>query len=209
MSNLKPCPFCGADPMIHDIEPHLHRLALAGEHAMPPHPGSTVIECGCGAGLIDESREVVIERWNRRAAASALPVPAEPPLDVAAWEYSVAHADGTRRWIPCGDAAVTRLKSSGKYVVRSRTPTSEVEKNAAPEPSDATLDAMVEKSWGRFENELHRSHDKIVEMAGEVARRFEAHMGHGTWTDPAYRQDASTWTAAWNAALAAQKEDGE
>lgn len=43
-----------------------------------------------------------------------------PPLDVAAWEYSVAHADGTRNWVPCGDAAVARLQVDSAYVVRRR-----------------------------------------------------------------------------------------
>ena len=61
MPELKPCPFCGGEPTIYDIEPHKH--AFCG---MPDHTGSTVIECGCGCGLIDEKHDAVIERWNRR-----------------------------------------------------------------------------------------------------------------------------------------------
>lgn len=35
---------------------------------MPDHPGSFTIECDpCGAGLIDDDKETVIARWNRRA----------------------------------------------------------------------------------------------------------------------------------------------
>ena len=67
MLDLKPCPFCGGEPMIYDIEPHKHHLVK-----LPDYPGSTVIECGCGCGLIDESRETVIERWNTRADSAAV-----------------------------------------------------------------------------------------------------------------------------------------
>jgi hypothetical protein len=68
---LEPCPFCGSAPLIHDIEPHTHHMSV-GDWKMPDHPGSTVIECGCGCGLIDDKREAVIERWNRRAPRVAL-----------------------------------------------------------------------------------------------------------------------------------------
>jgi hypothetical protein len=68
---LEPCPFCGSAPLIHDIEPHTHHMSV-GDWKMPDHPGSTVIECGCGCGLIDDKREAVIERWNRRALRVAL-----------------------------------------------------------------------------------------------------------------------------------------
>ena len=64
---ILPCPFCGADPTISDIEPHVHVISL-GDWKMPDHPGSTVIECGCGAGLIDDTREKVLRRWNTRAS---------------------------------------------------------------------------------------------------------------------------------------------
>lgn len=64
---LKPCPFCGENPMIDDIEPHEHLIVFDGEK-MPDHLGSTVIECGCGAGLIDDTRLKVIERWNTRVS---------------------------------------------------------------------------------------------------------------------------------------------
>lgn len=64
---LKPCPHCGTEPTEHAIEPHTH-IAQFGEFRMPDHPGSHVIECGCGAGMIDDTRTAVVARWNRRAA---------------------------------------------------------------------------------------------------------------------------------------------
>lgn len=64
-----------------------------------------------------------------RAAQPAAQEPAEswPPLDVAGWEYGM---DGAQQWVPCGDAAVERLKATG-YLVRRREP----EQPAAQEPS--------------------------------------------------------------------------
>lgn len=38
----------------------------------------------------------------------------------------------------------------------------------------------------------------------EMSESFDAHMGAACWTDPAYRQDAATWAAAWKAALRAK-----
>lgn len=32
-----------------------------------------------------------------------------------------------------------------------------------------------------------------------MSEAFDAHMGAACWTDPAYRQDAATWAAAWKA----------
>lgn len=61
--DLKPCPFCGGQPMLHEIPAHTHALATF----MPDHPGSWCIECNCGCGLIDQDRTDVIQRWNRRA----------------------------------------------------------------------------------------------------------------------------------------------
>ena len=76
MPELKPCPFCGGEPMIYDTEPYKHLLAN-----FPDHPGSTIIECGCGCGLIDESRETVIARWNTRADSAAVTAEREACAD--------------------------------------------------------------------------------------------------------------------------------
>lgn len=63
---LKPCPFCGEQPTINHIEAHSHSFQING-FKMPDHPGSCVIECTCGAGLIDSDFESVSKRWNTRA----------------------------------------------------------------------------------------------------------------------------------------------
>ena len=82
MPDLKPCPFCGAEPTIYDIEPHEHHLSFGGVK-LPDYPGSTVIECGCGcgAGLIDESRELVVKRWNTRVESAAVAAEREACAD--------------------------------------------------------------------------------------------------------------------------------
>lgn len=63
---LLPCPFCGAQPMEYCIEPHSHAMVIDG-FKMPDHPGSDVVECGCGAGLIADTRAKVVAMWNRRS----------------------------------------------------------------------------------------------------------------------------------------------
>ncbi|MCH8178176.1 MAG: Lar family restriction alleviation protein [Proteobacteria bacterium] len=63
---LKLCPFCGGEPTEHAIEPHSHAMTF-GDFKMPDHEGSHVIECVCGAGLIDDTRKAVVARWNTRA----------------------------------------------------------------------------------------------------------------------------------------------
>lgn len=63
---LKPCPFCGEQPTINHIEAHSHSFQING-FKMPDHPGSCVIECTCGAGLIDSDFDTVAARWNARA----------------------------------------------------------------------------------------------------------------------------------------------
>jgi Lar family restriction alleviation protein len=62
-TNLLPCPFCGGEPVAYEIPPHTHKFATF----MPDHPGSFVIECSCGIGLIHENKDTVIAAWNRRA----------------------------------------------------------------------------------------------------------------------------------------------
>lgn len=59
------CPFCGAEPLMREIEPHTHSGPLKAL-GIPDHPGSHVIECGCGAGMIAESKDAVRAMWNRR-----------------------------------------------------------------------------------------------------------------------------------------------
>lgn len=77
---LLPCPFCGAAPYENHIEAHVHVLV-----PMPPSNGEYVIECACGAGLIDPNRDRVIERWNTRAQAAVLAD--RESRKVVAWRY--------------------------------------------------------------------------------------------------------------------------
>lgn len=71
MEALLPCPFCGLPPTINRIEPHTHS-GLLKELGIPDHPGSVVIECICGCGLLDATQEAVTARWNRRDARTSL-----------------------------------------------------------------------------------------------------------------------------------------
>lgn len=79
--DLKPCPFCGAEPLMQEHEPHTHSVGLG----LPDHPGSFTIECptdGC-CGLIADAKTEAIAAWNRRAApsvASSAPADELPPL---------------------------------------------------------------------------------------------------------------------------------
>lgn len=70
MEELLSCPFCGRAPVINRIEPHTHSGPLK-ELGIPDHPGSVVIECACGCGLLDATQEAVTARWNQRAGAKS------------------------------------------------------------------------------------------------------------------------------------------
>lgn len=70
MAPLLPCPFCGRAPIINRIEPHTHSGPLK-ELGIPDHPGSVVIECMCGCGLLDATQEAVTARWNQRSIAGS------------------------------------------------------------------------------------------------------------------------------------------
>lgn len=82
MTVLKPCPFCGRQPSDYAIEPHKHNLSFGG-FTMPDHEGSHVIECVCGCGLIDDTRERVVKKWNNRISSSGMELKLNRSLDKA------------------------------------------------------------------------------------------------------------------------------
>ena len=61
MSALKPCSFCGEEVKIEETQPDINLVeCLRNSHI------EYYIECPCGAGMIDEDKEELIERWNTR-----------------------------------------------------------------------------------------------------------------------------------------------
>lgn len=70
---LKPCPFCGADAVLTEHEPHDHSPGLVALTGIPAkHPGSWTVECvACSCGMIHGAREEAIAAWNRRAPVIA------------------------------------------------------------------------------------------------------------------------------------------
>lgn len=58
---LKPCPFCGSEPMLGEVRPAMRKS--------PPLFGITCIHCG--AEMTDEFVPELIQRWNARAVATA------------------------------------------------------------------------------------------------------------------------------------------
>lgn len=59
--DLKPCPFCGHEPMSGEVRPATRKS--------PPLFGITCIHCG--AEMTGEFIDELIQRWNARAAATA------------------------------------------------------------------------------------------------------------------------------------------
>ena len=60
--DLKPCPFCGAKPIVYEIEPHEHSVV-----GLPKFGGAYVVECAlCNVGFTGETMEDVLYAWNRR-----------------------------------------------------------------------------------------------------------------------------------------------
>ncbi len=62
MTELKPCPFCGGEPISYYIPPHEHYIV-----DFPPFEGAGYVECPhCDCGLSAKTEEEAIEKWNRR-----------------------------------------------------------------------------------------------------------------------------------------------
>lgn len=101
---LERCPFCGAEPMDHAIEPHTHSPFLK-QLGIPDHGGSHVVECGCGAGLIDDTKEAVFTRWNRRATLAQPDALTSQPSGEAVSIPVVQQTAPERIWLAVADDA--------------------------------------------------------------------------------------------------------
>lgn len=79
MSTLKPCPFCGKEVKMEETQPDINLVeCLRNSHI------EYYIECPCGAGMIDEDKEELIERWNTRIETIDSLV-----RDVEKWAYDM------------------------------------------------------------------------------------------------------------------------
>ena len=70
---IRECPFCGGEPNLYEIPPHNHSDQLKKLCPdLPDHKGSWVVECACGCGLIDETKEGLLNHWNLRPTIARL-----------------------------------------------------------------------------------------------------------------------------------------
>lgn len=160
---LKPCPFCGSEPIIQDIEPHAHGLVIAGER-MPDHPGSSVIECRCGCGLIDDDRASVIAHWNRRAeiAQPATPEPAKRGQLHPEAPYSLHFEDG-RDFCRFASLLIGAAYTSAPDAVA---------RLSAPRRGDCHGD----RTWGRVfatQPATHVAHERVELAAKAIFEHWE------------------------------------
>ena len=67
MTKLKPCPFCGGEPIAYEIPPHNHMMVN-----LPSYEGGAFVECPrCSTVMAGSTKEAVIETWNRRSREAA------------------------------------------------------------------------------------------------------------------------------------------
>lgn len=60
---LNPCPFCGEEAILREVEPHTHVLAKW----MPDYSGGAFIECtGCTVAMSGGNASEAVEAWNKR-----------------------------------------------------------------------------------------------------------------------------------------------
>ena len=60
---LKPCPFCGGEAYIIEVEPHTHKIAIW----VPDSVGECFIECtNCTRAMSANTKDEAIAAWNRR-----------------------------------------------------------------------------------------------------------------------------------------------
>lgn len=86
---LKPCPFCGSEPMLGEVRPATRKS--------PPLFGITCIHCG--AEMTDEIVPELIQRWNTSVTATA-----SIDKEVMEGYGSAGHGTGTERVEDVGDS---------------------------------------------------------------------------------------------------------
>ena len=86
---LKPCPFCGSEPMLGEVRPATRKS--------PPLFGITCIHCG--AEMTDEFVPELIQRWNTSVTATA-----SIDKEVMEGYGSAGHGTGTERVEDVGDS---------------------------------------------------------------------------------------------------------
>ena len=61
---LRPCPFCGGEAYMIEVEPHTHKIAIW----VPDSVGECFIECtNCTCAMSANTKEEAVAAWNRRA----------------------------------------------------------------------------------------------------------------------------------------------
>jgi DNA-directed RNA polymerase, alpha subunit/40 kD subunit len=122
---IRECPFCGGEPTIYEIPPHNHSDQLKKLCPdLPDHKGSWVVECVCGCGLIDETKEGVLNHWNLRPTLDRLER-AEGLLKEGYDEMIFSKLEGTGHechWCACdGETPETIEHEPDCFVGKTRT----------------------------------------------------------------------------------------
>lgn len=144
---------------------------------------------------------------NAMLAVAPSPSPTQAPTPASAFDLTEAQSivvDAIRRMraahVDCHD-----LTMKAEAFLQA---THAAEQAQAPAEAGPVLDAMVEKAWDRFEGAMDKA-NRVRSLVNTghfpgMSDAFNAHMGADVWIEPEYAPDASTWAAAWKAALASQ-----
>ncbi|ONM43114.1 hypothetical protein BXT89_14260 [Halopseudomonas pachastrellae] len=156
-----PCPFCGAEPLMREIEPHTHSGPLKAL-GIPDHPGSHVIECGCGAGMIAEAKQAVRDMWNRRKMYSYVQPRAGVP-DVAGYDVFESESCSHVLLLP-EEIAKVRLRLSASATALIRLTDHETAR-AADKARIAELEAALKAVKSYIQYGPHGAHPALEAIA--------------------------------------------
>jgi|GEM_PF-1410696 len=182
MPELKPCPFCGGEPILNHIEAHTHHLTFDGKPLMPDYPGSWTIEC-CDVGMIKDTREEVVTAWNRRALSQqgedALRMALEAMEEAARVIEALKPAE-------YGNGTIVRLRRAHAAL------SAPLPKDAQPEPW--RIGSPPEKGW----YDTKRDTDGIEVTLWWNGKRWKAspHSPEGIWLDERRKYRPATTQAA-------------